>query len=76
MGPTDHSYQTDGVHPLFLIYGIDAVLPKEISYASPRVHAYDEDTAEESLQDSLDRLDEHRGMALVHSIKYQQQLRK
>jgi hypothetical protein len=38
-----------GFTPFFLIYGADAVLPEEISYASPRVHAYDEDTAEEVL---------------------------
>jgi len=65
-----------GFTSFFLIYGADAVLPKEIGYASSRVRAYDEDTAEEALQDSLDRLDEHHRMALVRSARYQQQLRK
>jgi hypothetical protein len=59
-----------GFTPFFLIYDIDAVLPKEISYASPRVRAYDEDTAEEALQDSVNRLDEHCRMALVRSVRY------
>jgi hypothetical protein len=49
MGPTDHSYQANRVHPFFLIYGADTVLPEEISYASPRVHVYDKDKAEEAL---------------------------
>ena len=65
-----------GFTPFFLIYDVDTVLPEEIGYASPRVRAYDEDTAEEALQDSLDKLDEHRGTTLVRSAKYQQQLRK
>jgi hypothetical protein len=38
-----------GFTPFFLIYGVDAGLPKEIEYSSPRVRAYDEDTAEEAL---------------------------
>jgi hypothetical protein len=52
------------------------VLPEDIGYASPRVRTYDEETAEEALQDSLSRLNEHRGMPLVCSARYQQQLRK
>ena len=65
-----------GFTPFLLIYGVDAVLPEEISYATPHICAYDEETTEEALQDSLDRLDEHCGMRLVHSTRYQQQLRK
>ena len=38
-----------GFTPFFLIYGVDVVLPKETSYASPRVCPYDEETAEEAL---------------------------
>jgi hypothetical protein len=76
MGSTDHSYQATGFTPFFLIYGVDMVLPEDIGYASPHVCAYDEETAEEALQDSLDRLNEHHGMPLVRSARYQQQLRK
>ena len=65
-----------GFTSFFLIYGADAVLPEEIGYASPLIRAYDEETVEEALQDSLDRLDEHRRTALVRSARYQQQLRK
>jgi hypothetical protein len=61
-----------GFTPFFLIYGVDAILPEEIGFASPRVHAYDKDTGEEALQDSLDLLDEHRGTTLVRSARYQQ----
>ena len=52
-----------GFTPFFLIYGADAVLLEEVSYTSPRVLAYDDVMVEEALQDSLDRLDEHRGGA-------------
>jgi hypothetical protein len=38
-----------GFTPFFLIYGTDAVLPKEIGYASPRVCTNDEKIAEEAL---------------------------
>ena len=48
-GPTNHSYQAMGFTPFFLIYGVDTVLSEEIGYASPRVRAYDEDTAKEAL---------------------------
>ena len=61
-----------GFTPFFLIYGAYAVLPVEIGYASSQVHVYDEDTIEEALHDSLDRLNEHRGTALVRSARYQQ----
>ena len=61
-----------GFTPFLLIYGVDAVLPEEISYASPRVHTYDEYTTEEALQDSFNRLDEHRGMTLIQSTRYLQ----
>jgi hypothetical protein len=76
VGPTDHSYQTDRVYPLLPYLRADVVLPVEIGYASPRVRAYDEHIAEEALQDSLDRLDEHHGTTLVRFVRYQQQLRK
>ena len=56
-----------GFTPFFLIYGADAVLPEAVNYSSPQVWDYNEDTAEEALQDSIDRLDEHRGTALVCS---------
>ena len=61
-----------GFTPFFLIYGVDVVLPKEIGYASPQVRAYDKDRTEEALHDSLDRLDEHCGTALIRSTRYQQ----
>jgi hypothetical protein len=52
------------------------VLPKEIGYASPHVCAYDEEIAEEALQDSLDRLNKQCRTSLVRSARYQQQLCK
>ena len=51
-------------------------MPEGVSYASPWVRVYNEDTVEEALQDSFDRLDEHRGMVFVRSTRYQQELCK
>ena len=63
MWPMNHSYLANGVHPLLPHLRCSTVLPEEVSYTSPRVRAYNEDTTEEALQDSLDKLDEHSGGA-------------
>ena len=49
-----------------------SLLLTELDYGSPRVRAYNKETAEEALQDSFDRLDEQRNMVLVRQAKYQQ----
>ena len=49
-----------------------SLLLTELDYGSPRVRAYNKETAEEALQDSLDRLDEQRNVVLVRQAKYQQ----
>jgi transposase InsO family protein len=33
-----------GFTPFFLVYGVEAVLPTDLEYGSPRVKSYDEDT--------------------------------
>ena len=65
-----------GRTPFFLVFGAEAVLPTELEYGSPRVRAYDEEGNRASLQDAIDALDEARDVALLHSAKYQQSLRK
>jgi transposase InsO family protein len=57
-----------GFTPFFLVHGAEAVLPTNLEYGSPKVRGYDED--------SLDQLNEARLVALMHSARYQQSLRR
>jgi transposase InsO family protein len=59
-----------------LVYGTEAILPTDLEYGSPRVRGYDEGTNQRARKDSLDQLDEARTMALMHSVRYQQDLRR
>jgi hypothetical protein len=61
--------------PSFLVYGVEAILPTDLEYGSPRTRAYDDQSNQTSREDSLDQLDEARDMALLHSARYQQSLR-
>ena len=68
--------QATGYTPFFMVYGSEAVLPTDLDYGAPRIRAYDEQGAEASHQDAMDQLDEARDIALLHSAKYQQALRR
>jgi hypothetical protein len=65
-----------GFIPFFLVYGTEAVLPTDLEYGSPRVKSYDKGTNQRAREDSLDQLDEARTVALIHSARYQQALRR
>jgi hypothetical protein len=65
-----------GFTPFFLVHGAEAILPTDLEYGSPRVRGYDEDANQRAREDSLDQLDEARAVALMHSAKYQQALRR
>jgi transposase InsO family protein len=60
----------------FLVHGAEAILPTDLEYGSPRVRGYDEGADQRAREDSLDQLDEARTMALMHSARYQQSLRR
>jgi transposase InsO family protein len=60
----------------FLVHGAEAILPTDLEYGSPRVRGYDEDANQRVREDSLDQLDEARTVALMHSARYQQPLRR
>jgi transposase InsO family protein len=62
--------------PFFLVYGAEAVLPTDLEYGSPRTKAYDDRSNQTSREDSLDQLEEARDVALLHSARYQQSLRR
>jgi hypothetical protein len=60
----------------FLVYGAEAILPTGLEYGSPKVQGYDENANQRAREDSLDQLDEARTIALMHSTRYQQVLRR
>jgi hypothetical protein len=65
-----------GFTPFFLVYGAEAILPIDLEYGSPRARAYDDKSNRANREDSLDQLEEARDMALIHSARYQQSLRR
>jgi hypothetical protein len=62
--------------PFFLVYGAEAILPTDLEYGSPRTRAYADQSNQANREDSLDQLEEARDMALLHSARYQQSLRR
>jgi transposase InsO family protein len=65
-----------GFTPFFLVHGAEAILPTDLEYGSPRVRGYDEGANQRAREDSLDQLDEARTVALMHSARYQEALRR
>src|ERR1041385_9230862 len=61
--------------PFFMVYGVEAVLPHDLKFGAPRVTEYEEEEAEEALQDDKDTADEARDTALEKSEGCQDKLR-
>jgi hypothetical protein len=74
--PEDNAEPSHGLHTVFLVYGAEAILPTDLEYSSPRARAYDDKSNQTNREDSLDQLEEARDMALLHSARYQQSLRR
>jgi hypothetical protein len=55
--------RSTGLTPLFLVYRVEAILPSDVQYDSPRVESYEEEDAEKSRQLSVDLLEEERDLA-------------
>jgi transposase InsO family protein len=68
--------RSTGFSLFFLIYGVEAILPTDLEYGSPRTKAYVDQSNQTSRKDSLDQLEEARDVALLHSVRYQQSLRR
>jgi transposase InsO family protein len=65
-----------GFTPFFLVYGVEAILPTDLEYGSPRMRAYADQSNQVNREDSLDQLEEAQDKALLHSARYQQSLRR
>src|SRR4051812_4071531 len=61
--------------PFFMVYGAKAVLPHDLKFRAPRISGYEEEEAEEALQDDKDTKDEARDTTLARSEGYQDKLR-
>ena len=61
--------------PFSMVYRVEAVLPHDLRFDAPHVVAYDENDANEALEDDDDLLDEARDIALARTATYQQSLR-
>jgi hypothetical protein len=66
--------RSTGLTPFFLVYGVEAILPSDVQYDSPRVEGYEEEHAEASRQLSVDLLEEERDLTAQRSAIYQQNL--
>jgi hypothetical protein len=62
--------------PFFLVYGTEAMLPTDVEYGSPRLKAYNKQNNDSTREDALDQLEEARDVALLHSARYQQSVRR
>jgi hypothetical protein len=67
--------QATGLTLFLLVYGSEAVLPTDLEYGSPRLKAYNEQSNDTARENALDQLEEARDIALLHSARYQQNLR-
>jgi transposase InsO family protein len=65
-----------GFTPFFPVYDAEVILPTDLEYGSPRIKGYDKGANQRAHEDSLDQLDEARTVALMHSARYQQALRR
>jgi hypothetical protein len=70
------SSRATGFTPFFLIYGSKVMLPTDVEYGSPRLKAYNKKNNDATKEDILDQLEEARDVALLHSARYQQSLRR
>src|SRR3954452_10856947 len=64
------------MHPLFMVYGAEAVMPTDLEHDSPRVVNYTEAKNELAHQDGIDQLNEARSLARSRTAIYQQGLRR
>jgi hypothetical protein len=60
--------------PLFMVYGVEAVLPPEVTMGSLCVKTYDEATQNQLRHEDIDLVDEQRWQSVIKNARYQQAL--
>jgi hypothetical protein len=60
-----------GFTPLFMVYGVEAILPTDLQYGSPSVRAYQSDAVEVAQKDTIDLLEESSDTAVTRSARYE-----
>jgi hypothetical protein len=68
--------RSTGFTPFFMVYGVEAILPTDLQYGSPRVRAYQLDMVEEAHKDAINLLEGSRDTAIIRSAGYQHALRR
>ena len=63
-----------GYSPFFLVYGLEAILPVDLIWNSPRVEQYNEGEADETRWLEIDNAKEVKLKALFQSARYLQGL--
>jgi hypothetical protein len=64
-----------GETPFFMIYGVEAVLPPEVTMCSLHVKTYDEATQDQLWHEDIDLVNERRWQSAIKNARYQQALR-
>jgi hypothetical protein len=59
-----------GETPFFMVYGVEAVLPPEVTMGSLRVKTYDEATQDQLRREDIDLVDERRWQAAIKNERY------
>ena len=62
--------------PYFLVYGLEAILPVDVTFRAPRVENYDEEQAKAIWSKDVDRAKEERLITYVRIAKYLEGLRR
>jgi hypothetical protein len=63
-----------GETPFFLVYGVEAILPTDVKFGSPRVLAFNEICPEDLIKDRLLQLEEAQCQVALRVARYQQGL--
>jgi hypothetical protein len=65
-----------GVSPYFMVYGVEAVLPADIEFRSPRVENYNEDQVAEQRELEVNSAEERCLDSCIRTAKYLAMLRR
>jgi hypothetical protein len=58
-----------------MVYGVEAILPPEVTMHSLRVMTYDEAVQDQLQRENIDLVDEQRWQAAIKNARYRQALR-